>query len=88
MAFCAKCGAEIPEGDGFCGKCGTRTDMLSLPSVAETALGVAAVGAVQTFDTASKGLAYLLCKALHRCTRSEAKLPPDARYCENCGNPT
>jgi hypothetical protein len=31
MAFCAKCGAEIPEGAGFCPKCGTQVGVLSKP---------------------------------------------------------
>jgi len=31
MAFCVQCGAEIPEGAGFCPKCGTRVGVLSKP---------------------------------------------------------
>ena len=31
MAFCAKCGAEIPEGAGFCPECGAQVGVLSKP---------------------------------------------------------
>ena len=31
MVFCVKCGAEIPEGAGFCPKCGTQVGVLSIP---------------------------------------------------------
>jgi len=31
MVFCVKCGAEIPEGAGFCPKCGTQVGVLSTP---------------------------------------------------------
>jgi ribosomal protein L40E len=31
MVFCAKCGAEIPEGAGFCPKCGTQVGALPKP---------------------------------------------------------
>lgn len=31
MAFCAKCGAEIPEGAGFCPKCGAQVGVLIKP---------------------------------------------------------
>jgi hypothetical protein len=31
MAFCAKCGAKIPEGAGFCPQCGTQVGVLGKP---------------------------------------------------------
>ena len=39
MAKCPKCGANNPEGDNFCAKCGSRTSMPALPAPVAVAPG-------------------------------------------------
>jgi hypothetical protein len=40
---------------------------------------------IKVFNTASDGLAVLLCLAMHRCPNCESKLLAGANYCVNCG---
>ena len=71
MGFCAKCGATLTEGSGYCGSCGSQVApgiqgaasgpqvVTTSPSVSSTALTSNIAGALHTFSALSPGSYFL-----------------------------
>jgi uncharacterized membrane protein len=64
MAFCAKCGAQLNAGSGFCAACGTAVSGQSVPGVSAAPAVAPAATAVPTSAPMTNNVAGMLCYIL------------------------
>jgi len=95
MAFCAKCGAKLPEDASFCSKCGAAAQgvMVDVGDSIERALRTAGRELEAAFKTAGeeieKAFAELKDELSERrglfCSNCGKRNPHDAKFCFACG---